>query len=459
MKDGWKAYVYEGVALLILFLIVILPGFLTWYQVLPVVILVAGYSYLLRRIAVKENSALIYHAGMVALLIKIVLVLIYHGVSLYTGKDGFFFYDDRSYHHQALAIAAAFRRREIPSPIDPYYTGSYHFGYQYFIALVYVIFGPAPLLVKLCNPFFASLAALAGYYVARSLFYHRVALISYLLLQFYPEFMVWSTAMLKDILLMLLVVVIMCLFLKIAGELLEKKVPRVGLILSFIVILSFIFISRGYSALLLVTAFLLHILRNIPPSSQQKWIRNAAVAAAVLVVIVLTVPSLSGVLPLLKEYLQAYTYDLHKLSFAGIVDGSVPLFVFSLSKSFFLNLFSPFPWNFHGIDFFLVTLYPGMVLWYFLFPLLVKGVSETWNDKRRAVLIYFPAMMFLLYSFMYFEGAIRQRLQYLPFLLILAVYGLSVFEHEKDLKLIKYGYLLIFALFVGNLVEKGLNLL
>ncbi len=73
-------------------------------------------------------------------------------------------------------------------------------GIEYFfvVAAVYKLLGCHPLYPALFNSWLSSLSGLLAYLIGRRLFDQRAAVISAVLVSFWPSSLLWSTQLLKD---------------------------------------------------------------------------------------------------------------------------------------------------------------------------------------------------------------------------------------------------------------------
>jgi 4-amino-4-deoxy-L-arabinose transferase-like glycosyltransferase len=312
--------------------------------------------------------------------------------------------------------------------LNPYYSGKVSgWGFFYFIAAIYWVFGHNQLLAQFVNGTIGALTMVVIYAIAKDLFDAEVAQWTARFMAFFPQMVFWSGAIYKDPAIMLCIALCMYAVLRLSREF---TTPYIALFLGASLILmtlrfyvfyfvafatlgTFVLSQRGRGALRSVGSYLVLIALfvgafsfaarqetveqqrsyftlerlQITRSDQAMWGRSAYVPKAD----VSTTQGAISVLPVGLVYL----------------------------------LFAPFPWSVRGLRQILTV--PETLVWYALWPALVRGLIHTVKHRFRYAL---PILVFaasLTCAYAVFQGnvgtAYRQRTQVTMFYFILMAVG------------------------------------
>ena len=175
----------------------------------------------------------------------------------------FFHVDDPVQYDRVSAwLADQWQAGAAPSIVNELHVRS--FGYYYWVAAIYRVFGHEPVLAQLGNLIFALLAALITCRIAvRVGVSHFTARIAAVAVLFYPTLAVWSVMLLKDMMATLLVLIsIDALIVGLETEAFWPwiAVSLIGIVLSWL---------RFYAGLVILVAGLITMLRrpNTPPAA------------------------------------------------------------------------------------------------------------------------------------------------------------------------------------------------
>ena len=328
---------------------------------------------------------------------------------------------------------------ELPSVLGGAYSGGHH-GYYYLLGLLFYITGsPARMPAAALNCFCGALAVVFAYRIARTLFSDWVAVRVGWWTCFLPSMIVWSAQTLKEPVVILLEVLALyaCVHLRKSGFSL-----RYILLCAAVVILIIPF--RFYAAYIIGATILLTLL--VPQLSKRKIAIVPLIAVALLVA-----GFLFGSGQLLQQETQLESFDLQRVQdfkrdVASTGNSGVEAKFDLKTTSGMIGaiafggvhlLLAPFPWQWGGASLRMLFVLPEVVLWWWLFFMgLVPGF---WHSVRRRFGDILPLLIFLfgfgfLYSLMFGNVGLvyRQRAQLLPWLLMLAAYGLELRRQKRQ---------------------------
>lgn len=315
-----------------------------------------------------------------------------------------------------------------PSPRQ--ISGHLEVGYFYWNALLFAVFGNAPVAPKLVNCFVGALTALLAYRIAGGLAGREAALNTAVLTMFFPSLILWSTQNLRDTMVLFLIAAIFYLTLRIRAR------PSGQLLASLMGGLFLLALFRDYMAIMVVFTLLGAFLI----SPKQQMVVNVFMGVFLLGAAILAYQGLglgSGWLE--SANFEAIQAQREALAFGGTAfrpEADVSSTLRGLQylpyglAFFFL---APFPWQI-GSMLSLMTL-PEMLVWYLLLPLVVVGAVHLLKTRfvPTQPLIIFLALTGSVYALV--EGnagtAYRHRAQLILFMLILAGVGLEVWKEWR----------------------------
>lgn len=287
-------------------------------------------------------------------------------------------------------------------------------GYSYFIALIYSIFGTNLNIVIFIQLLLASLIPVLTYLIAKQIFDKKTARISALIVAFFPDFYVWASFALKEILAVFTICLAVLQFLKF-----RKNQSLTNFIFTMGPLALLLFV-RPHVALFLGLLFAFFF---IWPIKFKKFVW-LSIAMVVFTVFMLQA-GLSNFLTIISKT-TIFVYSRGEI----LVTGTLPeLLRMLINGKLLLNfiigigryLISPLPWQASNAY---QALIPGVILWYFLLPASVFGIIVSIKNKKH-VLIPLLIVMFLIfwYGFVSTGTDPRWRLMILPFVSVFGAYG------------------------------------
>ena len=309
-------------------------------------------------------------------------------------------------------------------------------GMNYLVALIYFLLGPSMFAAQtLCAVVGAATAPLV-YFLANKIFLNkRVARFSGIAIAFFPSFIIWSSQLMKDGLIIFLLVLAILMVMRLQEKF--SYLSLVILLLSLFGILSLRFYIFYMVALAVTGSFLIGV-----TGTGQSMIRRSAL----LVVLGLGL-TYFGVLNTASsdienfgrlDRLQSSRLDLAQSAESGYgeeldvstTEGAISVIPIGLAYL----MFAPFPWQMSSVRQ-AITL-PEVLLWWALIPLMIAGIWYAVRNRLRSAfpILFFSLMLTLAYSI--FQGnvgtAYRQRTQIQVFLFIFIAVGWELWRERRD---------------------------
>jgi 4-amino-4-deoxy-L-arabinose transferase-like glycosyltransferase len=359
-------------------------------------------------------------------------------LNIYSGQSSFAdaFWGDSFQYDQGGFLLSEFWKGEVL--INPYVQSRVSgWGFYYVVAWIYYVFGRNQLLVQFLNGTIGALTVLVIYAIAKDLFDTQVAQWSARFMAFFPQMLFWSGALYKDPAIMLCISLCMYAVLKLRTRLTTTHVvlfivPALALMtLRFYVFYFVVFATLGTFVL-----------------SQRRGFVGSVFTQGVLLGVFLLAFSFAAS----RESIERQTdyFDLEKVqvaradqakwgqsAFEKEADVSTTAGALSaLPKGLLFLLFAPFPWSISGVRQ-LLTL-PETLVWYALWPSLIRGLYMTVRTRLRAALpiLVFAASLTCAYAI--FQGnvgtAYRQRTQVTMFFFIFMAAGYVQSKQAKQKK-------------------------
>jgi 4-amino-4-deoxy-L-arabinose transferase-like glycosyltransferase len=317
----------------------------------------------------------------------------------------------------------------LTSPATRFISG---YGFIYFVAAVYFVFGRNQLLVQFLNGTLGALSVVVLYAIARELFGTRVARYAALFMAFFPQMIFWSGAMYKD------PAVLLCIAASIYAVLRLRAVFSPAMLILFLVsalaLMTLRFYVFYFVAFSTVATFIFAQHRGGLRRVLAYGILVAALFGAFrLAIRQETAEQQESFLTL--ERLQITRADQAMWGKSGFgTEYNVSTFggaLQALPTGLAYLLFAPFPWSISGLRQALVL--PEMLVWYALMPAFVRGLAHTVRRRLRDVL---PILVFagtLTAGYALFQGnvgtAYRQRTQVTMFFFVFM--GVGLVEKER----------------------------
>ncbi len=311
-------------------------------------------------------------------------------------------------------------------------------GITYLVAGIYSVTGSDILAAQFFCAVIGAATVPLVYVCVRKIFRNdRVSLVSALLVGFYPAFVIWSSQLLKDGLIVFCLVLAMAMILNLRERF--DYTSAVVLLIALFGVLSLRFYIFYMMSAAMLGAFLVG-----SGKSNQSIVRNLII----LMVLGLGLAYL-GVGRDAGTNLEKYG-GLEQLQrarsgaaqagsgFGQELDVSTTEGAISaLPVGFVYVMFAPFPWQIFSNTTFLIAL-PDMIIWWLSIPLLVMGIIYTIRHRLRDALgiIIFSLMLTLAYSL--FQGnigtAYRHRIQIQVFLFMFVAVGWTLVKERRENK-------------------------
>jgi 4-amino-4-deoxy-L-arabinose transferase-like glycosyltransferase len=311
-------------------------------------------------------------------------------------------------------------------------------GMNYLVAGVYYLTGRNIFAAQsLCAVFGAATAPMVYYCATKMFRNNRVAKISAVLIAIFPSFVIWSSQLMKDGLIIFLLVLAMTMVLQLQERF---SYLSVGLL---IFALFGIFALRFYIfymvAIAVAGSFIIGV-TGTPQSIVRRSIALVLLGLGLTYLGVLRNASVDFERYASLERIQSSRMDLAQSAESGFnedVDVSTAEGAISAVPIGLLYLmFAPFPWemtNFRQA----ITL-PEVLVWWAMMPLLVWGLWFAIRQRLRSsvAVLVFSLMLTLAYSI--FQGnvgtAYRQRTQIQVFLFIFIAVGATLYIEARENK-------------------------
>ncbi|HMQ04650.1 MAG TPA: phospholipid carrier-dependent glycosyltransferase [Pyrinomonadaceae bacterium] len=311
-------------------------------------------------------------------------------------------------------------------------------GMNYLVAGIYLVFGRNLMAAQSFCAVFGAATAPMVYYCGLKMFSNKnVAKTAAFAIAFFPSFIIWSSQLMKDGLIIFLLVLAMTMVLQLQKEL------SYGAVLVLILALFGILSLRFYIFYMVIVAVIGTFVVGLT-TSLNSIIRRMAV----LVILGLGLTYL-GVIRNAGSDIERYA-NLERIQitrqdqavsaesgFNEDVDVSTAEGAISaIPVGLLYLLFAPFPWEMTSFRQ-LITL-PEVLIWWALFPVMVAGLWYAVRQRLRPSMpiLVFSLMLTLAYSI--FQGnvgtAYRQRTQIQVFLFLFIAVGITLYRESRENK-------------------------
>lgn len=311
--------------------------------------------------------------------------------------------------------------------LNPYYSGKVSgWGFFYFIASIYYVFGHNQLLAQLVNGTLGALTVVVIYAIAKDLFDVEVAQWTARFMAFFPQMVFWSGAIYKDPAIMLCIAVSMYAVLRLSSAFTVRHVLL--FIGASLVLMSLRFYVFYFVAFATLGTFVL---------SQKRDVFRSVVSYVVLIAVFVGAFSFAAKQETIEQQRSYFSFERLQITrsdqamwgqsaYAPKADVSTAQGALSvLPVGLVYLLFAPFPWAVRGLRQILTV--PETLVWYALMPALFRGLMHTIRHRFRYAL---PILVFaatLTCAYAVFQGnvgtAYRQRTQVTMFYFILMAVG------------------------------------
>jgi hypothetical protein len=424
---------------LVLFLIGVFIAIVTYPDQAAAVLTLsisAGAVVLLISKTAADDAAFLQRIFLLALLARLTFGL----AVVLTGNEDFFGGDAKTYDgfgfrlyqiwFEGFPVNDAISQRATSTSIPGW-------GMVYFVAVIYTITGKNPLAAQFICVVIGAASAPMAYALAYKMFHNRqVGKMAAIFVAFFPAFIIWSSQLLKDGVIVFLLLVTMTLVLK-----LHEKFSYTTLLLLIFSMFGIVAL-RFYIFYMVVIAVVGGFVIGSAKSNQSILKRLAAV-----VVIGLAFTYL-GVIRTAEQNIETYgnlkSINLGRKDMAmraesgfggedidvSTTEGAISTMPIGLTYL----LLAPFPWQATNIRQAIVM--PEVFVWWALLPMMVTGIIYTVRHNLRNALpvMIFTLMLALAYSI--FQGnvgtAYRQRTQIQVFLFIFIAVGWVLKKEKKE---------------------------
>ena len=315
-------------------------------------------------------------------------------------------------------------------------TGTPGWGIHYLTALVYAVFGRNILAAQTFIVVIGAATAPMVYYCAHQMFRNnRVSKVSALLVALFPAFVVWSSQLLKDGVIIFLLVLAMTMVLRLQAKLDYRAVAV--LVVALFGIISFRFYIFYMVAVAVAGSLII---------GREGSVRSL-VRGVILLVLVGLALTYVGVLQTATENLDKFgnleavqrsRADLAKSAESGFgEDTDVSTAEGALSTiptGLTYLMFAPFPWAASSLRQSITI--PETLVWWAMIPFLISGLLYTVKNKLRPALPVLVFALMLTFAYSIFQGnvgtAYRQRTQIQVFLFIFIGVGYTVMKEKRE---------------------------
>lgn len=363
-----------------------------------------------------------------AFLVRVVVAAIIHVLGLYSTIAP----DEGTFHGNGLRFCL-WLQGETPYRLTSRYVDSVQVGYFYTVGMIYYIFGVGRFIPVLLNCAVGALTAVPIFRIARELHGRESARTAAILASFFPSVMLWSTLLIRDSLVILVMVWLIVLVMDLRRQF---TLVRLG---TFICLLMVLGTLRQYLFIIVAVCAVFSFL-----------IGKAGKTGRSVVVGMVAIVALFGVV----KYAGFGVWELERASLQNLalqrqfnssvedaagsfrpeVDISKPVAALTylpIGMVYFLG--SPFPWQALSTTQFMAL--PDVLFWYLLLPPIFFGLGHIIRHRFRdaTMLILTILAITVLYSLV--EGNVgiifRHRAQVIVPFMVFAGVGITLRRRKK----------------------------
>lgn len=440
---GWTSSIARSIIvftfILFLVLYIIFPGKIYGFEwlaaaVIIILLIMMGIKILLKNNFNIKDSRFTQKLLWSALIIRVIVMFVLLAISYNTwnmfytvgARDEMVYYRVAS---ESMKIWDENSMTEAYSHILSSYQNDFaDTGFATFLMIIVYIFGQSPVLIKLFLCLLGSLVAVRGYKLAGLLVEKPIARLAGIFLVLYPISWFYSSIILKESLMVLMMIEALINIVKI-----HTSFKIVSLIKAILYITLLFFFRPAISILLLMVlgfSFFIHMKRK-------NWLINVILAGVVIIIYLLFLKTTGKYDEYYNQYTNLDEFTEERLSYME----SINPFVALLGSPVFaaLSYIAPFPSvvlvsNSQGLSH---TEYyyhvAGNIFWISLAFFSFYGLyyAIRYKSQEMAILIAFVVgYQFVLLKAMMFTS-VRFSYPSKPFLLILAAYGIYKLKRRK----------------------------
>lgn len=390
-------------------------------------------GFLLARIAHDKEWVVMILLLSVGVRIALGIFMEYFGLQEYFGGDS------ALYHAVGAAVADEWSgispdTDTLAKYVNPYSGAGW--GMMYLTGSIYFVFGQEIFISQSVVAFFGALSAPLAYLCSYRVFNNaNSARIASVIVALFPPFVIWSSQLLKDGLLVFLLVLVMLLVMR-----LKEKIDIASvliLLLSLVCILSLRFYIFYIVLVAIVGSFVIAYTNS-----------TRAIARNTVIMVLLAIGlQYLGIQERAEIEVTAFA-DLERINvsrqdlarsaesgFGEDWDVSTPAAALvTIPRAALYLMLAPYPWHMTNLRQALTL--PDMMIWWSMVPFLVIGLGYAIRNRLRDA---FPIMFFsllLIIAYSLFLGnvgtAYRQRTQVQVFLVIIAAVGWTYVKEQRE---------------------------
>lgn len=357
----------------------------------------------------------------------------------YFSLQEYFGSDSTLYHLVGAAVANEWSGLSPDTDTLARYVNPYSgagWGMMYLTGSIYYVFGPHLFISQSVVAFLGALSAPLAYLCSFRLFNNiSSARIASLIVAIFPPFVIWSSQLLKDGLLVFLLVLVMLLVMR-----LKEKIDVPGvliLLVSLFCILSLRFYVFYIVLVAIVGSFVIAYTNS-----------TRAIARNTVIMVLLAIGlQYLGIQERAEIEVTAFA-DLERINvsrqdlarsadsgFGEDWDVSTPAAALvTIPRAAVYLLLAPYPWHVTNLRQALTL--PDMMIWWSMIPFLVIGLGYAIRNRLRDAfpILFFSLLLIIAYSL--FLGnvgtAYRQRTQVQVFLVIIAAVGWTYVKEQRE---------------------------
>ena len=376
-------------------------------------VLIGAIAWVSLAVGRRAAAAGILVPLLVGLGLRLAVMALTHASSLSLGDHGIFYLDDETYRLRASTVAGFWRDGLLPDPARPDVVGSYQFGYELFLGVIFTLGTSSVLLGKLVNVVIGCVTIYVVARIAGQVLGERAKVRAAWIAALWPTMIWWSGTLMKESLAILLLAL---------GILAAINLPRRGAVIGLAVLLPVLFLARGPAAI----ALMLGIAVGVAVAGRRaegRWLSRALVTFGAA-----TLCGVLAIVLVLSRGQPANLYSQYEVVIRNMIDlyqGNNPLRVpYDMVKS----LGTPLPWVFdRATENWDRMLYPGVWLLLCALPLAVLGA---WRLRKRPEAWLFLVTVATVLAINSFTSGFtfRQRSTLEPLILLLALAGTSSWQ-------------------------------
>ncbi len=353
----------------------------------------------------------------------------------YKGMQAFFGGDAFTYDAFGNALAESWQGLVDPNaPWLVNYTSANRSGWGmfYYVGAVYYVIGQNPFAIQLINSVLGAFSCVAVYKMAMIVYpQQKVARMAALLTAFSPSMILWSSQALKD------APIVLCLCLCTLYTLkLRSKFSMKGLLLLLVSLLC-LFTLRHYAAYIVFVAVAGTLLLSGKRFTPLRVLQGGLLALIVGMAFIYFGAADVAEQAFDLKHIQAGRVWASKTAtsgFGGEVDITDPKAALGFMPiGILFVLFAPFPWMINNFRQ-LITL-PELVVWWAMFPMMVKGYWFAIKHRLRESFAICLFMLGLVLAYSLYQSnagtAYRHRAQLYGFFFIFISIGLELRREAK----------------------------